>query len=191
MASHSADDCRDNGPRLIVRVRRNSVNLTVACCLVLVVGVASVAGAASWGPRTSSYNGSIVVEGHGSLTRLDGGSRSYSWAKDRKVDGNTVYAYTDWDRMNELCTGFTVGVLTLTSCSATSTQVLHLSSPEVGATSTATYPTTSLYHTRDWCDSNGNSCATYGLKAEAGACAQMGWPVPDSCTYAYVEFHRP
>lgn len=38
---------------------------------------------------------------------------------------------------------------------------------------------------------NGNDCATYGYKVVAGACAQMPWPIPDSCTYAYVEYHRP
>lgn len=150
-----------------------------------------LAHAGDWGPRTSTYNNSIVVEGKGTLTRLAGGSKSYAYAKDRKVDGNNVYSYTDWRKLNEMCSGFTVGVYTISSCSVSSTQVKHKSSPEVGGTNANPSPTTSFTYTQPWCDSNGNNCADYGLKAIAGACAQMGWPVPDSCTYAYVEYHRP
>lgn len=157
--------------------------------VLLVFGLTETAFAAAWGPKTSSYNGSVRVEGWGTLSRLDGGSRSVVYAKDRNTaDKNPVYGYTNWYKLTEVCTSFGGGkVITgsVSSCATSSTRFGRL------ATSATYSGTVSGTRTQPWCDSNGRNCADYGLKVVAGACAQMGFPVPDSCTYAYVEYHRP
>lgn len=153
----------------------------------LVIGGSQVASAASWGPATSTYNGSVVVEGSGTMTRLTTGSRSYVAVKDRKADGNTVYGYTNVFRITETCTSFGFSKIitgSSSSCKINSTPIARYSTPETTSTTSRTWE-------RPWCDQNGNNCSNYGQKVVAGACAQMGFPVPNSCTYAVVEFHRP
>src|SRR5262249_14172168 len=155
----------------------------------LAFGFSTAASAAGWGPRTSTYDGKIRVEGGGTLTRLAGGSYSNLRAKDRMPgDGNNVYAYTSWYRIKEKCGSFGVNLWILSgsgsSCKITDSGMTHWSTPE-------TTGEVIRHRTQGWCDQDGGNCASYGYKAVAAACAQMGWPVPNSCTYAYVEYHRP
>jgi hypothetical protein len=153
-------------------------------------GVAQTSAAADWGPRTSSYNGSVRVQGDGTVTRLAGGSKSWVVAKDRMSDGNAVYGYTNWFRISEVCYSFGGGkVITgsISACEIYSSPFGRMSTTEVSGSG----KTTANSRTQSWCDSNGNNCAYNGLKVVAGACAQMGFPIPDNCTSAYVEFHRP
>lgn len=152
-------------------------------------GLTAEAGAAGWGPRTSSYNGQVRVEGGGTLERRDGGSWSRVRVKDRMPnDGNDVYGYTEWFRIQERCSSFGVQLAIVGSsssqCRIDAKRHARLSTPEI--TGERTYEKLA-----NWCDQDGKHCADYGLKVVAGACAQMGFPIPDSCTYAYVEFHRP
>ena len=157
---------------------------------VLVLGTSvSAATADSWGPRTSTYNGAVVVRGSGTLTRLAGGSKSVAYAADTLNDGNTVYATTSWKKLTETCASLNAGgifAVGASSCSTTSnTPFSSKSSPEVSSGYTM------MSYTQSWCDSNGNNCADNGLKVVATSCAQMSFPIPDSCVYAYVEYHRP
>jgi hypothetical protein len=157
---------------------------------VLILGTSvSAATADSWGPRTSSYNGSVVVRGSGTLTRLDGGSKSVAYAADTLNDGNTVYAKTTWRKLTEVCSSLSIGGIFSvgsSSCSTTSdTAFSSKTSPEISSGYIM------MNYTQSWCDSNGSNCANNGLKAIATSCAQMAFPVPDSCVYAYVEYHRP
>ena len=156
---------------------------------VLVLGTSvSAATADSWGPRTSTYNGSVVVRGSGTLTRLAGGSKSVAYAADTLNDGNTVYATTSWKKLTEVCTSISFGIkvaIGISSCSSSTTLVASKTSPEVSSGYTM------MSHTQSWCDSNGNICADNGFRVTATSCAQMAFPVPDSCVDAYVEYHKP
>lgn len=158
-----------------------------AVSLALLMGGSQLALADSWGPKTSTYNGNVVVEGYGTITRYAQYSRSGVTAKDRRSDGNTVYGQSRWQRLDERCTSFGISKIiegTVTSCDEQLTTVKTYTTRE---TTSLVYGSFNQY----WCDQNGDNCANNGLKVRAYACAQMGWPVPDSCTYAVVEYHRP
>ena len=152
----------------------------------------SVADAYDWGPRHSWFKGNRVVSGEGKQVRKEGGSRSWIRATDRLRDGNQVYGYTDWHKLKEECksVGASAEVVESSStvCSVKTERVLHW---DVKARADRAGESVADAKFKNWCDDDGKACADYGLKQVAGACAQMGWPVPDSCTPASVVYHRP
>lgn len=157
---------------------------------------AQMAAANPWGPRTSSYKGNVVVEGSGELQWHPGGSEATVTATDPKFDQNVVYGYTEWYELVETCTtvgGSYIFVATETTCSAQSKSYPAHRLQTDESCEECRPPKMVVTNTRltSWCDSNGGDCADNGFKVVAGACAQMSWPVPDSCTYAYVEYHSP
>ncbi len=144
--------------------------------------------AGSWGPRTSTYNKVVRVEGSGVLSRKGGGSESKVTAKDRANDGNTVYGYTDFFWISESCSSFGVSKVIEIGTSRCRTDTGWRTHRYTKAVNNKQVTETFF---QDWCNQDGYFCADYGYKIVTGSCAQMGWPVPDSCTYAWVEFHRP
>ena len=142
---------------------------------------------------TSSYNSKVVVRGCGTLTNNPGGSAGVVTVVDKRSDGNPVYGFTYWFKLSSRCSGGGVEVGEIgsvwyeeTSCSAT---------PASKATHKLVTAETSTNTTGDkfvgWCNDDGVDCAGNGYMVQGGACAQMGAPVPDSCTKRYTEFHEP
>lgn len=145
------------------RVGRHAAAL-VLTVLAALVTVPATALADAWGPLTSSYDGIVRVTGSGTLTQLAQGSQSVVTACDEYADPWPVYGYTDFHA--------------ITSADGTSTLNYHKSSAQVSNSCV----TKTLF--KDW-------TYVWGYWTAAGACAQVGWPVPDSCTEPIRELHRP
>lgn len=141
--------------------------------------------------RTSSYHGVVRVKTVGSHSSKPEGAEVYGKAWDMAADGNGVYIHARAEALAQKCTsmGFShIIEMTASTCATGTTgQVGAGSSPEFG---TASSPGSQTFRF-PWCDQNGNNCYRSGFKLTSGACAQMGWPVPDSCTYAYVSLATP
>ncbi|MBP7929585.1 MAG: hypothetical protein KA110_06430 [Acidimicrobiia bacterium] len=124
--------------------------------------MSSFAGAASksWGRVTSQYKGNVVVEGWG--THFN--DRSLNAAntmtiKDRRDDGNNVYGKTTF----------------------------YFWRPN--AQGQVTWVQSGVQSTGEWKNATRTVTVKVPLhpegsqsRAESQACAQMGWPVPDSCS---------
>lgn len=174
--------------RLLTSARRLVITMTATA--VLLVSGSYVAHANSWGPRSSWYNGEVVVSGFGYQNRVDNGSYATVTAVDKLKDGNDIYAKTRWERLTEYCISFGASKVVEGSVSVCSVSSRYFDSISRTRTGDSTVPIVAT-KTQSWCDENGTLCAYKGLKSISYACAQMGWPVPDSCTYASVEFHLP
>ena len=131
------------------------------------IGLVAVTGCTNWGPLTSTYNGQVRVSATGLASKNNSGGQNVINLTDPDKDGNPVYAHTDW---------FIFGPepncqLTGGSCAPDFHQVGQSKTPEIQNTS-AQYT-----HTYDDLDRAGSQLRIVSL-----ACAQMGWPVPDSCS---------
>ena len=146
---------------------------TSALVLGVTVGallLAEPALAAHWGPLSSSYKGKVRVQGEGDFYKYQGAyARSTMKITDKSNDGNNVYGKTQF-QFYRVTTG---------SSSPSWIVSATKSTPEHAGAGVAR--TTSLQ---------------VGLRGDADrargvtqACAQMGWPVPDSCSdSAYTTF---
>jgi hypothetical protein len=133
--------------------------------LFLVIGLASCdVAAVDWGPVTSTYDGRERVRGHGTFAN-EGYRRAVNRSTFRDSmpnDGNTVYVRTSirWWKYRPVSTNPRWDWVNGTS----------KTTPEI---SSGSYQT----HAVGWdLDPDGSKA-----RAEPKVCAQMGWPVPDSC----------
>jgi hypothetical protein len=121
-----------------------------------------------WGPISSSYDGKVRVGGEGTLYN-DSNAKAVNRMRivDRRDDGNNVYGKT------------TFSVWKYNSVQGRDTWVHDQtkSTSEFRNKARTEYLETSL-------DSQGSR-----YRGESQACAQMGWPVPDSCSSAYPTFN--
>ena len=159
------------------------------------VGSIGISGAhESWEyDRGSWYNGNRTVTGQGHLWASSSGSLFHVRAIDTLNDGNNVYASAKHFKLTSQCSSLSVGVGPVTvgssECgSASTTHRNSYSTPEVSGVGAIA---DSGHRVLDWCNSNGKNCANDGYKVVAQGCAQFGWPIPDNCTNAYVEYHAP
>ena len=122
--------------------------------------------AVSWGPVTSSYDGKVRVEGSGSHYNDRGvNAANRMTIRDRANDGNNVYGSTVFYFWVESSSGLMVWG-----------DARHKNTGEVANTTITRTLTTSL---------NGTSEKS---RAVSKACAQMSWPVPDSCGQAVTSW---
>ena len=132
--------------------------------LVLVSVVAT--GCKQWGPLESIYNGSVRVRANGSAY-LERSQRAVNSLRleDPSNDGNTVYARTtfSWYYADDPC-------YSIDGCPVKWHSDAPRSTAEI-SNSIRTFKFTAPLH-------------PLGLKVRvrAQACAQMGWPIPDSCS---------
>lgn len=134
------------------------------------VALAQPALAATWGPLSSSYDGKVRVRGKGDFTKhLSAYARNRITVTDARSDGNNVYGRTDFQFWRNASTG----------------EWAWFSS---GSKSTPEHSGYGVTRTTD---------LQVGLRADSSqargvsrVCAQMGWPVPDSCsTGAFSTFN--
>ena len=121
-----------------------------------------------WGPVTSTYDGKVRVEGSGTFFN-DGNTHAANRMRitDRRADGNNVYGRTT----------FLVWRYSTSHGRDTWVTDQRKSTSEwSGGTHTQTVRTD--------LDSKGSR-----YRGNAEACAQLGWPVPDSCSSAYPTFN--
>lgn len=146
--------------------RRLIIAVVSAFCLSVAAGTASAyadpSGSQNWGPLNSFYKHKERVSGSGSV-HIDGSTyiRTDYTLVDPLADGNTVYGrvtYYYWkicsvtDTAPSWCVGSTY------------------STDEISNT-------TSQFTLQDTLDTKASQ-----VRAEIEVCAQMGWPVPDSCS---------
>ncbi len=127
--------------------------------LILISCLTAPSFAQSWGPRTSTYRGIVRVEARGNFTNEAGTAHSLMTVTDRSYDKNSVYGYTSFFSYGQKVDG--------------KTDWVHqgiLSTPEVENTTIRKI----LRRTMPWNHTK--------MRGEMAGCAQMGWPVPDSCT---------
>lgn len=147
-------------------VRKGLVLLVLAA---VTIGAAQTAMAVAWGPLSSYYNNIKRVTGWGDFY-----NEGFAYAtnkitvRDDSNDGNTVYGrslhqFWKWNNLQ-------------------GTETWH------GSTFMATPEfsnTTRTYYHKKGLDSQASKA-----RVQTKACAQMGWPVPDSCTStAYPSFN--
>ncbi|MBX3313208.1 MAG: hypothetical protein KF906_02720 [Actinobacteria bacterium] len=121
----------------------------------------------NWGPVTSSYNGQVRVRGEGTLYNEDNvNAANRMKITDPMDDGNNVYGRTTF---NVYKWSTSAGRMMWQTDERKSTGEWS------GGTRTRTVKTS--------LDANGER-----YRGESEACAQMGWPVPDSCSSAYLTF---
>lgn len=147
------------------RTRRRSVLLAAAVAGVALTGCTPTG---VWGPLESSYNGSVRVEGSG-FYYPDRSTYAASGmiVRDRANDGNTVYGRTRFSfwQYDGSC-----------SCSRFVTTNVKSTGEWANETRGET-----LYESLSWIGTRS--------RGQMYVCAQMGWPVPDSCSNsAYVTF---
>lgn len=150
--------------------------IVILCLVAMTALLAQAVLAVSWGPSTSYYAGKARVTGWGTFWN-DG----YVYAKNRIYvrddmpnDGNNVYGTTAFQ--------FYKCVLMIG---------LDLAWYEV-----CTWESWSALPTPEWAGGTHSYTHSFPLpgngsqaKAATRACAQMGWPVPDSCApTAYPKF---
>ncbi|WP_139738848.1 hypothetical protein [Actinomyces wuliandei] len=149
-------------------LRRHAAAFALAAALVVgLFGASSPASAANWGPVNSFYNSIERVNGAGTFTNNDYASATTHYVlTDPRRDGNPVYATTR---------GYTYGagndnVTRWTSRGTESTREIQNTTEEMD--------TSFRLNSEDW-----------RARGHVQVCAQMGVPVPDSCSiYAYPTF---
>ena len=138
------------------------LGLAAATAAGLALLIPGVAYATSWGPMSSYYNGSAVVTGSGTFT---GGKYSASATltiKDPKNDGNTVYGRTNlqYKYYNTALAAYVWSTY------------YTLSIPEFA---------NSTIFKNSGSQSVPPAGPGLGTRSASQVCAQMGFPVPDSC----------
>ena len=138
------------------RVRRSLVIVAVAVTML-------ASGCDAWGPLTSTYNGNTVVRASGYTNKTAQGVSDTFELQDPINDGNSVYGsarYLFWEAGTD-------GVYRWYTEAQDATQ--EISNRKATFTESAGLRT----------DSSRIRILSY-------ACAQMGWPVPDSCSDAAI-----
>jgi len=139
-----------------MRRGKRLIGVLAGVILAGVIGTAIPALAATvhWGPVTSSYGGIDRVTGYGDFYNSGTTVYSHMFIQDDASDGNNVYGKTEF-------------YYWLNS----SWNLKEVKSTPEWSGGLHNWTMTSNY-------------SGYWTKAEGGfeACAQMGWPVPDSCT---------
>lgn len=140
--------------------------LTISAVAALSMFVASGCdgGGATWGPVTSSYKGQVRVEGRGRFFNegYRTATNSIQYRDPMQNDGNNVYVRTTirwWKRNYVGDLGWVAGG----------------SKPK----STKEIKESRLTDAKVSWDLDGDASR---VRANPQVCAQMGWPVPDSCT---------
>ncbi len=154
---------------------RNSMRrtLTVTGVLAVAFTMASAATAATdtWGPRTSYYKSNVVVEASGSFWSVGNTAKTKITVKDRKADGNEVFAQTKfyWQKFQG---------------GPGDRQTVWTQWTQKTGDAVQNTTVTSSFSQDYWSyDPNGPA---EKMRTASLACADMGWPVPDSCTSAAV-----
>ena len=130
------------------------------------LAAAPVVHAANWGPITSSYDGRVRVEGAGNHYNDRGVNAANTMTiKDRSNDGNSVYGSTVFYFWVESSSGNMVWGDSRTK-----------NTGEVSNTTVRATLSTSLHATSE------------KSRAVSKACAQMSWPVPNSCGQAITSW---
>lgn len=144
-------------------MRRNTM-AAVAAMMLMATGAGCDADPAAWGPNTSTYNGNVVVEGWGRYYNDRASwSRSDMTVTDRRNDGNSVYGKT----------GFLYHGPNSVACGGGGSCWYLKNTKSTGEWSNE-QRTESLYESLV-----GDASQSRG---QLRVCAQMGWPVPDSCS---------
>lgn len=125
-------------------------------------GAAGVSNSHDWGPLSSYYKKQKRVEGHGRVYIHNASEvRTEYVLTDPAKDGNTVYARTEYYFWRLCGSGDTAPSWCLSQSRSTK---------EIRNT-TKTFTTAQSLHTQ-----------AASVRAVVQVCAQMGWPVPDSCS---------
>ena len=151
-------------PKVGSRTRRGAA----AVLLAVTAGVATLpatALAGTWGPKYSYYDGIKRVTGTGNMIRYSNRSRSIVSACDNYNEGWPVYGYTVFRQWADAAHSGTANVTNRSS------------SAVYNACSSGTW-------TVGWTN-------FFGYWVEAGACAEVGWPVPNNCVNPAYESHTP
>lgn len=145
--------------------------LTSVALLTLTVALAAPAMAVSWGPNSTYYKGIKRATGSGSFTNVSNTyARNRMTVQDNSNDGNTVYGVSITSFYQWECN-------VAGQCGTIWTSSRRASTPE--------FSNATRSFTLDRTLSQTGSRA----RAQTFACAQMGWPVPDSCaTASYPTF---
>lgn len=130
--------------------------------VVLAVGLlGSPASAVKWSSLSSTYNGNVVVSGSGDFYKSGSGTTANDkiTVTDRLRDGNTVHGTTTFQYWYS------------SQGQGPTWHDEHTKSTPAYSNTTATYI-------------NSEKLSTLSDKARglSMVCAQMGWPVPDSCS---------
>lgn len=142
--------------RHILRSFAVAVGSTLTLVAVAGVAEATVYTPVEWGPVSSSYDGQTVVEASGTFYNASNVSATNEfWINDPADDGNNVYGHTKFLYYN--------GSFWLHATKST------------GEYSYANTPVTTYLSD----DLQANS---WKARGQSFACAQLGWPVPDSCS---------
>ncbi len=140
--------------------------------LVLAAGMAFVArpaAAVSWGPNATYYDGTRRATGWGSFYNSGNTyARNHISVRDDRRDGNTVYGSTRFFFLVYSCNVWGE------QCTNRWKDAGRLSTPEISNT------TGSWYHSKALWSSGSR------VRVATQACAQMGWPVPDSCAASAI-----
>lgn len=151
-------------------LRKSRLSSIAALGIAAVIGLAAAgsASAVNWGPISSVYNGSTVVSGRGTFTNAGIANAVTSLTiTDSKNDGNNVYgnvAFYLWDRPPAGTTWDWQWMAGKSTPEFANTTQTHSLSFELRATATK-------------------------ARGNVSVCAQMGFPVPNSCTSAYPTFN--
>jgi hypothetical protein len=137
---------------------------SAAGCLAIVVLGAGSAAAVAWGPLTSVYKGVVRVSGSGDFYNGGGIQVTTKYViSDRANDGNSVYGKTAYsfyrlceDGTTRWCPDKSISTIQISNRTGT----LYTSRPLKGDAEKA--------------------------RGQVQVCAQMGWPVPDSCSAAAI-----
>jgi hypothetical protein len=138
------------------RARRAHVNVAIAVSV-------HASGCDGWGPLTSTYNGNTVVRASGYTNKSAQGVTDTFELQDPISDGNSVYGsarYLFWKSGSD-------GVYRWYTEAQDAT-------PEI-SNKKATFT-----------ESAGLRTDSSRIRILSYACAQMGWPVPDSCSDAAI-----
>lgn len=147
-------------------LRRLSVGLLFAGATMAAALVPAPSQAVNWGPLTSYYKGTQRVNASGNFYNSGATyARNNITMNDPSNDGNNVYTRTD----------FQFWKYDTSSCGPAGTCWISetiKSTPEYNYSNTPVALV--LQRTLD--------TAASGARGVTDACAQMGWPVPDSCS---------
>jgi hypothetical protein len=129
----------------------------------LVLGLSFPAMAVGWGPTSSYYKGIRRVTGYGSFYKLNNAvARDRITVRDDRNDGNAVYGRATFSFYEYHCDY-------VDRCASQWVVSARKGTPELSNR-------TSTFNLDRYLSGTGSRA-----RVSTFACAQMGWPVPDSC----------
>lgn len=150
------------------RPHRRPRRLALATAAIVVASLAT--GCNAWGPVTSSYHGHTVVKGDGFANKTAQDVSDSLHVTDTLNDGNSVYGHVDFQFWESSPDGFGGTDWSWTTAHGHSTPGFSNTDRSYGFSSGL----------------QGDSSRT---RVKSFVCAQMGWPVPDSCSNsAYITY---